>query len=57
MPEQVFVPKEIDDDLVEAYKARAIQDKVWGFMMSQTLWPTKRNLSAGRVQFYIRRNR
>ena len=43
--------KEIDDDLVEAYKARAIQDKVWGFMMSQTLWPTiKRNLSAGRVQ-------
>ena len=43
--------KQIDDYLVEAYKARAIQDKVWGFMMSQTLWPTiKRNLSAGRVQ-------
>ena len=49
--ESFLDPKEIDLDLVKAYRARRFLDKVIGFELSPLLWKKiARGLSAGRVQ-------
>ena len=49
--ESFDAPKEIDIDLVKAYRARRFLDKVIGFELSPLLWKKiARGLSAGRVQ-------
>ena len=50
--EEAFAnPRSLDLDLVDAYQARRVLDRVVGFKLSPVLWrKVKRDLSAGRVQ-------
>ena len=50
--EEAFAnPRLLDLDLVDAYQARRVLDRVVGFKLSPVLWrKVKRDLSAGRVQ-------